>query len=226
MSEVLILNGSPRGNKSTSASLGKYMKELFENEGIKTTIQIIRSQINSEEKTAEMIVNVKSADFIVLLAPLYDDCQPYIVIKTMEVIAEKKMDLTNKTFIPIINCGFPEPKQISEAAIPIYKKFASTVGFKWGGSLAIGGGEMLRGRQGMQLNEAGNMAKNAIKALNDIVQSLVLETQYPDVEIILVPRIFYKWPLANLVTSMNTKAWKKMAERKGEKVDAKPYLDE
>jgi len=55
---------------------------------------------------------------------------------------------------------------------------------------------------------------------------LVSETKYPNVEIILVPKIFYKWPLVNLMTSMNTRSWKKAAERKGEKIDARPYLEE
>lgn len=226
MSKALILNGSPRGNKSTSASLGAYLHLLFENEGVETSALTIRKQLNSKEKIAEIIEEVKTADFVILFAPLYDDSQPYIVTKIMEIIAEKKMNLSNKTFIPIVNCGFPEPEQISEVAIPIYQRFALAVGFKWGGSLAIGGGEMLRGRYGMDLDEVGNMAKNAKEALRDIVGALIDEAQYPNTEIILIPRIFYKWPLANLATSMNNKAWKKMVERKGEKVDAQPYLEE
>ena len=226
MSNALILNGSPSGKKSSSASLSNYLKKLFESEGIDAEIVLILTQLNKEERIKEMVEKIKSADFVVLFAPLYDDCQPYIVTKTMEIIAEEKMNLSNKTFIPIINCGLPEPKQISEVAIPIYNRFATTVGFKWGGSLAIGGGGGIQGRFGKQLDEIGVFAKNAIEALNDIVHSLVSESQYPDVEIILIPKIFYKWPLANLMTSINTKSWKKMAKQKGEKVDARPYLEE
>lgn len=225
MSNALILNGSPRGKKSSSESLANYMKKLFETEGIESEIILILTQLNKEERIKEMVEKIKSADYVVLFAPLYDDCQPSFVTKTMEIIAEEKMNLSNKVFIPIINCGLPEPEQISEGVIPIYNRFATTVGFKWGGSLAIGGGEGIQGRFGKQLDEIGTFAKNAIEALNDIVQSLVSEIQYPNVEIILVPKIFYKWPLVNLMTSINTKSWKKMAEKKGEKVDAQPYLE-
>ena len=224
MKKVLLLNGSGRGKKSTSAALAIYLEELLKTNGFETQLLTIRNQLTSNEKIKKIIDAVKIADFIILFAPLYDDSQPYNVVKIQEIIAEQKMNLKNKQFTVIVNSGFGEPEQISSGTVPILKKFASKVGFQWGGSLSIGGGEMLGGRYGKQLHEAGNMAKNAIAELEKIAKSLQSEDTYPDIDLILIPRIFYKWPLKQLATSINNKSWKKAAEKNGEKVDAKPFL--
>jgi hypothetical protein len=225
MIKALLLNGSPRGKKSTSAALANYLINLLKEKNFETKILTIRSQIDKEEKIVDLLNEIIEASIVILLAPLYDDCQPYNVIKIQEIIFERKLDLSKKVFLPIINSGFPEPAQITEVAIPIYKQFASQVGFIWGGSLAIGGGEMLQGRYGRQLNEVEQFAKNVIEELEKIAVSLLRPTIYPETELILVPRYFYKWPLKNLVTFMNNIGWKKAAEEKGEKVDATPLLE-
>lgn len=225
MTTALLLSGSPRGKKSNSESVGTYLLQLLEKKGLKTKTIIIRPTLNSEEKIKEMVASVKDSDIIILTAPLYDDCQPYIVTKTMEILADSKLNFDKKQFIPIINCGLPEPHHISAVAISIYKRFADMVGLQWVGSLAIGGGGGLQGDRGLKLEDAKPFSKNAIKELEKISDSLTSDTVYSDVEIILVPGIFYKWPLNRIMTSLNTKAWKKMAEKKGEKVDAKPYLE-
>ena len=224
MSKILLLNGSPRGKKSSSTALGNYLSNLLKELNFETKMLINRNQIDKEEKIKELLKEIEEANIVILLTPLYDDCQPYNVLKTQEILFEHKMNLKNKLFLPIINCGFPEPEQITEGAIPIYKQFASQVGFKWGGSLSIGGGEMLQGRHGKQLHEVEKVAKKAIEELQKISESLKAETKYPDTELILVPGFFYKWPLKNLFTYMNNIGWKKIAEEKGEKVDATPFL--
>lgn len=224
MSDFLILNGSGRGKKSTSAALGFYLVDLLKEESLEASMLTIRNQLNSEEKIKEMIDEIDSAAHVILIAPLYDDCQPYNVIKVQEIIAECQINLEKKKFLPIVNCGFGEPEQIMEGTIQIFKKFASSVGFKWGGSLSIGGGEMLRGRYGKQLHEVGTFAKNAIAELEKITETIKSDAAYPDTEIILIPGYFYKWPLKQLATSFNNRSWKKAAEKNGEQVDAKPLL--
>ncbi|MHA1201123.1 MAG: NAD(P)H-dependent oxidoreductase [Candidatus Heimdallarchaeaceae archaeon] len=121
MTKALMLMGSPRGKKSTSNSVGTYLLEQLEKKGLEISSTIIRSQLNTKDKINEMVEEVKEADIIIHTAPLYDDFLPYIVIKTFEIIADRNLDLKKKQFIPIVNCGLPEPEHISEAAIPIYK---------------------------------------------------------------------------------------------------------
>ena len=171
-----------------------------------------------------MVDAIAKATHVIVIAPLYDDCQPYNVVRAQEIIAECQINLENKQFLPIVNSGFGEPEQITEGTIQIYKKFASLVGFKWGGSLSIGGGEMLGGRYGKLLHEVSTFAKNAIAELEKITESIKSDATYPDTEIILIPGYFYKWPMKQLATSFNNRSWKKAAEKNGEQVDAKPLL--
>ncbi|UCE42139.1 MAG: NAD(P)H-dependent oxidoreductase, partial [Candidatus Aminicenantes bacterium] len=125
MTRVLLLVGSPRGKKSNSTSVGSYLLNILDKRGLETETLWINRQLSDDEKRSQMLDAVDRADIIILTAPLYDDCQPYIVTRAMEAIAARLKNLGNKRFIPIINCGFPEPRHITAVAIAIYQKFAS-----------------------------------------------------------------------------------------------------
>lgn len=223
MTRALLLVGSPRGKKSTSSSVGSYLLNILEKRGLETDILWIIRQLADDEKLFQMLDAVDRADIIILTAPLYDDCQPYIVTQTMEAIAAHRKNLENKRFIPIINCGFQEPEHITSVAIAIYHKFATTVGFKWAGSLAIGGGEMLQGASGKKLNELGKMAGKVKKALERIADALVADNSFPDESIRAVPDFFYKPFMKKVITWINNHSWKSRAKRNGGVVDARPY---
>lgn len=223
MTRALLLVGSPRGKKSTSTSVGSYLLNILDERGLETDVLWIKRQLADDDKIFQMLDAVDRADIIILTAPLYDDCQPYIVTRTMEAIAAHLKNLGNKRFIPIINCGFPEPEHITAVAIAIYQKFASTVGFKWAGSLAIGGGEMLQGARGKKLDEIGKMAGKVKKALERISDSLVADSSFPDESIRAVPDFFYKPFMKRIITWMNNNAWRSRAKKNDGIVDARPY---
>jgi len=203
MTRALLLVGSPRGKKSTSSSVGSYLLNILEKRGLDTDILWINRQLADDEKLFQMLDAVDRADIIILTAPLYDDCQPYIVIRTMEAIAVRQKNLGDKRFIPIINCGLPEPEHITAVAIAIYHKFAITVGFKWAGSLAIGGGEMLQGARGKTLDELGKMAGKVKKALERIAAALAADSSFPDESIRAVPDFFYKPSMKKVLKRMD-----------------------
>lgn len=223
MTQALLLVGSPRGKRSTSTSVGRYLMNNLEQKGIDTVTFWINRQVVSDERMHEMLVAVDHADIVVLTAPLYDDCQPAIVTKTMEAIAAQQKIEGKKRFIPIINCGFPEPEQITAVAIAIYHKFATTVGFRWTGSLAIGGGEMLQGSAGKNLDDVGKMAGKVKKTLEEIAQALAAENSYPDKALRAVPGFFYWRFIAKVITRINNISWKSRAKKNGGVVDARPY---
>ena len=87
MTKILFLIGSPRGKKSTSFSVGKYLEEKFQEKELETNTLIVRSQLASDEKTEQMMNEIKDSDLVILLSPLYSDAQPYIIIKLMELVA-------------------------------------------------------------------------------------------------------------------------------------------
>jgi hypothetical protein len=223
MTRALLLVGSPRGKKSTSTSLGSYLLNLLEKKGLETEILWINRLLADEEKISQMLDAVERADIIVLTAPLYDDCQPYIVTRTMEAISIRLKNSENKRFIPIINCGFPEPEHITAVAISIYHKFVTSVGFKWAGSLALGGGEMLQGARGKTLDDLGKMAGKVKKELERIADALAADSSYPDTSLRVVPDFFYKPLLKKLIIRMNNNGWKRRAKKNGGDVEARPY---
>jgi hypothetical protein len=224
MKRALVLVGSPRGKKSNSSSIGFYLLDRLQEKGLETEILWINRLIADDEKLHQILDSVDNADIIILTAPLYDDCQPYIVTRTMEAIAAHQKSRSDKRFIPIVNCGLPEPEHITSVVISIYHKFASTVGFKWAGSLAIGGGEILQGPSGKKLDDLGKMAARIKKTLERISDALAAGESFSDESLRAVPDFFYKPFMKKIITRINTRGWKSRAKKKGEAVDAQPYL--
>jgi len=230
---VLLLVGSPRGKRSTSTALGSYLLSLMKQKGLEPlTPQWIGPILKTQEKISQMLEAVDAADVIVLAAPLYDDCQPYIVIKAMELMANHQKKLAKaqkksdgKLFSVIVNCAFPEEHH-PQTVIRIYRKFAEDVGFRWGGSLAIRAGEALRGRQGKTLDDAGSMAKKVKEALARMTDSLAKGSPSADETMSVIPESFYHGPfsfLGSFFIWLNNRGWAKLAKKKSEDVNARPY---
>jgi multimeric flavodoxin WrbA len=138
---ALLLVGSPRTRKSTSASLGGYLMEQVNVHGVETeTIQIYTS-LNSPDRMEALYSAVDHSDLIVLAFPLYVDSLPAPVMAALEKIAAHHLEESSPTrFAAISNCGFPEAHH-NEIALAICAQFAHSAGFEWMGSLALGGGQ-------------------------------------------------------------------------------------
>ena len=130
-----------------------------------------------------------------------------------------------KRFIPIIICGFFGSIHITAVAIPIYHNFAKSVGFKWAGSIAIGGGEIFQGGKGKNLDDIGKMAEKMKNLLEDVASKISENVKVGDLVPDLFPKIFNVKFLQKLLIRNNNRSWKKLAERNGGLVDAKPYLE-
>lgn len=223
MTGALILVGSPRGRLSSSTSIGNYLSKELDDQGLEVETLWLREVLPNEDRTAKMLESVGAVDIIIVIAPLYDDCQPYLVTKTMELLEDQHTSYANKRFIPIVNCGLPEHQQITAVAIPIYRRFASTVGFRWAGSLAIGGGEMIQGTTGKQIEDMGNMANELKERLGEIAESLAKGTQFSDTFMVAYPSIFLNPMISKVIGWMNNRSWRNQAKKNGAMVDASPY---
>lgn len=222
MTHTLLLVGSPRGRMSSSTSLSNYLSNKLQEKGEAHETLWITEQLVSQDRTKKMLEAIRTADNIVLTAPLYDDCQPYNVTKTMELAAEMG-DLQGKRFIPIVNCGFPQVEQITLGVMPIYKMFAKKTGMVWGGSLAIGGGEGIQGSAGKTLEDIGGAGNSIIAELQKIAEAITTDMSYKDVEVITFPKFLLQPWLGGLMMWINNRNWNTMAKKNGEKVDARPY---
>jgi hypothetical protein len=183
---ALLLVGSPKGEMSTSASLGNYLLKLLEEANIKTIKAFIHRLVNRSEKIEELLSMINNADLIILSFPLYVDSIPSPVIKAMELIRDDRNEKQrqNQDFIAISNSGFPEASQI-EVALEICKNFAEEVNFNWRGGLALGGGGAVNGKP---LEERGGMLRNVIKGLEITAEYLSKGEDIPNEAIELVSK--------------------------------------
>lgn len=167
--KVILLVGSPKGEKSASNSIMSFLLEKFHKNGIESEKTYIVKHVGSDEGISNLVSQVMDSDIIILISPLYVDSIPAIVINAMEKIYEHKKNFPSKKqmMMAIFNCGFPEPKH-NNLAIDMCKKFASDLDITWAGSVTIGMGASLEGRS---LKSFG-MAKNLRNGLNIVVESL------------------------------------------------------
>jgi multimeric flavodoxin WrbA len=140
---AVLLVGSPRTKKSTSASLGGYLMEQLSARGVETETVQLYTSFNSAERTRLALEQLDQADLVVLAFPLYVDSLPAPVISALEKIAAyRAVAKVTQHFTAIANCGFPEA-QHNDTALAICAQFARQTDMSWLGSLALGGGEGL-----------------------------------------------------------------------------------
>ena len=168
---ALLLIGSPRGESSTSASLGNYLISKLEASGVVVEKAIINQMVNREEKIKQLLKMIDNTDIIILSFPLYVDSLPAPVIKAMELIKKERDKLKGKktqNFIAICNNGFPEVTQ-NMTALRICRIFSNDCDFLWKGGIAIGGGGAINGSP---LKKARANVRSIIKGLNIAADAL------------------------------------------------------
>jgi multimeric flavodoxin WrbA len=217
---ALLLVGSPRTRKSTSASLGDYLFEQLKNRGVETETIHLYTSLNSRERMDEFYAALAAADLVVLAFPLYVDSLPAPVITALERIAVyRAKNPKSARFAAISNCGFPEAHH-NATALAICAEFAHSTGFEWMGSLALGGGQGLvsgtplkdlDGRA-IPIKASLDMAAEALAAGRFIPESARALLAKP-----LIPKMLYKF--------FGGIGWKRQAKRYGKQnlLRTRPY---
>ncbi len=219
--KAVLLIGSPKGERSTSVSLGNYLMSKLEESGMLSENLFIHRLVNREEKIQSLFELINNADLIILSFPLYVDSLPAPVIKAMELIKEEQEKLENKKskdFIAICNSGFPEASQ-STIALKICKIFSKACGFNWRGGIAIGGGGAISGRP---LERIGGMVRFIIAGLDITAQAIIESKEIPKEAIELFSKPFI--PRSLYIYGGNL-GWRLQARRlgAGKKIKDKPY---
>lgn len=133
MKKILILNGSPRSEKSNS----KHFAEIFKKSSAKNTQYYNILKTNH----SELCSKINSCSDLLFVFPLYADSLPVTLLdflKSLEVNAPK-----NKPVISVlINCGFLESNQ-NDTAVRILNLFCRQNGYTFGSVLKIGSGEAI-----------------------------------------------------------------------------------
>jgi hypothetical protein len=216
---VLLVGSAKPAGQSTSESLARYLAARLEAGGTATRIL----PVNRTRKAAEdlrLFAALADADLFMLVTPLYVDSLPYLVTRTLEVVAADR-ELSSPRpclFVPVINCGFPEARQCA-TALAITRRFAQQAGFTWRGGLAIGEGGAIDGRR---LEDLGGMARQ-LRAGLDLAASALLRGEPVPAE--AVARVAKPMMPAVVYTVMGNLGWRRQASRHGARgsLAARPY---
>ncbi|MBK7317855.1 NAD(P)H-dependent oxidoreductase [Candidatus Villigracilis affinis] len=218
---ALLLVGSPRTRKSTSASLGGYLFDQLNRLGVEIETMQIYTSLNSQERMKTMYEAVDRADLIVLAFPLYVDSLPAPVISALEKINQHCLGKPSRArFAAIANCGFPEAHH-NDTALAVCAEFASSNGLEWMGSLALGGGEGLV--HGVPLAEMDGRAIPIKRSLDLAAEALASGQPIPQsARDLLAKPVIPNW----LYKMFGGFGWKQQAKQYGvqDQLKARPYL--
>ncbi len=217
---ALLLIGSPRTRKSTSASLGGYLMEQLAARRVQTeTIQVYTS-LYSSERMRSMLEAIDKADLLVLAFPLYVDGLPGPLVAALEKIAiQRAGQSSTQRMAAIVNCGFPEASHM-DAALEICEIFARQAGFLWSGGLALGGGQGLV--HGAALDELDRRALPIKRSLEAAAMALTTGKPIPQAARDLMAKpIIPGW----LYQLAGVYGWKQQAKRYGmqKQLKRRPY---
>lgn len=205
---ILLLVGSAKAaGRSTSEALASYLADRFETGGaVVSTLPVNRSRRAAED--ARLVAAVDQAELFMLVTPLYVDSLPYLVTRSLEIMAGRERRRGDQQLAALINCGFPEAAQC-RTALAILECFARRAGFQWAGGLALGGGGSIDGRS---LGRLGGMTRNLRAGLDLAADALLRGEPVPDEA---VARLAKPMMPSAIYTGVATLGWHWQASRHG-----------
>jgi len=219
MSKAVLLIGSPRGDKSTSKSLGSYLMSRLEEKGWQTTTHMVGRTVESVADFEGMFNDLEDAQLVVLATPLYVDSPPSPVVQFMELYGMRQQGVSGPRprMCLIINCGFPEDQ--NQVGVQIVRHFAADNGMEWAGTLSMGQGGAIWGEG---LDALGGRTRRIRSSLDQAASALVERKAIP----IQVERTFSKGIIpAFLYRHMANKGWEAMGKRnKVRNLKSRPFL--
>lgn len=166
---ILIVIGSPGSERSNSNVISNNLEENLINSNINCSKLYLGKIIN--EKNI-IIDNINKSDVIILIAPIYENSVPSIVLEFFQTVNENKDRLIpkNRKMFAITNSGFPEI-QASKSAITTCSLFARDMNFKWLGGIIVAPGTLIND------GELGKTYKKLISALNILAEDICADRE-------------------------------------------------
>ena len=173
---ALLLVGSAKPVGSTSELLGSRLLQPMLQRGWQQHCIRLATHLTEPHRVERLLQAVDEADLVVLSFGLYMDSPPAPVIRAMEILAAHRRSVTRRPRLAaLVNCALPDASQAA-ATLPMVQLFARDAAFDWAGGLAMGMSEMLNGAP---LEEAGPMARHAIRGLDLAAEALMEGREIP-----------------------------------------------
>lgn len=218
--KVLVLYGSPKGERGASANIVGHVLEGIQQRGRVITSLSIYKSIDQQDAVDRLVRAFDDADDVVLTFPLYIDTLPAGVSEALTGLFQSKERISEKLrrFLAICNCGFPESHQC-QFALRSCQLFAERMGMEFWGGVAIGQGGMLGGGT----SQVGRVGKKQMDALRSIGSALADGTALPGdaVDLLARPNV-----PPRMFTFFGNRGWNAAAKKNGvrQNVKARPYL--
>lgn len=144
MNSLLLLNGSPRGERSNSMKMLSRVVEGWQQAG-GAAPEILHLARPSQFERA--VLAFATADTVLLGMPLYTDAMPALVKTYIEALAPRvaaaQSGQSNPTLAFLVQSGFPEALH-SRFLERYLEKLARRFGSRYAGTIVRGGGEALQ----------------------------------------------------------------------------------
>ncbi len=212
ISKALILYGSPKGMKGSSANLANFFFDRLTSSGSEVSKIVLYKSIDNQESLDKLLSAFNDADLILLSFPIYTDTLPAGVSAALYEVCERKDSFQSKKriFAAIANCGFPEAAQ-NDVALEACRHFARRMDMQFAGGIAIGEGGMLGESPIMELKYASKhipLLEKAAEAMargENIPKDVIQGLRRP-----FVPPFLYSF--------FNHLGWNKMAKMNGVRI--------
>lgn len=212
MKKMLILNGSPRRRK-TSFRFSEAIQKQAESRGVEAQIMHIIDAFESADAMDEVLLEVETADYLGLVAPLYVDYLPYPVLWFMEESVNRDIHVKeNAKFFAVSQCGFPDVRLL-EPVLGACQIYAKKMNREWVGGIGYGGGAIL---DGIPMEELGKQGETIIRAFSMMVEDIVNDREIREAVqaemTVKIPRLLYR-PLAFYLNHRSKREAKKNGVR-------------
>jgi hypothetical protein len=203
---IALVNGSPKTGESISALLLNTLEGFLGKEHTLTKYRIGRQEPAAEEITA--IDAIFKSDAVVLVFPLYSDGIPAHLFRILEQVSPGKLHPPggDPCVYALINNGFFEGRQ-NRIAFEILEHWCKRAGFRFGGGIGNGAGEMLSFLKNVPMGHGP--VKNLGRALTKLSACIEAGTAAPVVCISPnFPRFAWRFSAINFF-------WKPLAKKNG-----------
>jgi len=174
--QALLLVGSPRRERSTSALLGDRMLAGLTARGFAGSTRQLLPAWDSAERMTEVLAVAVAADLLILSCPLYVDHLPAPVIRFLECYAgQRSAGSGPQRLVALVHCGFPEASQ-NLPAIDTLRLFCARRGIGFAGALAMGMGGALDGRRP---SRGGGLPRQHLQTLDQAAEALAAGERIP-----------------------------------------------
>ena len=208
--KIALINGSPKMNKSASATL---LEEL--QLSISETAEVTETALHTSDISEDVWEKLKSADVWVFSYPLYVDGIPGHLLSCLMQLEKEKWQKKEIRVYGIVNCGFYEGIQ-TQFALALLKNWCEKCGFLYAGGIGVGGGGGLAQMPKVQGGHGPRAPiEKALQAMAvSILQQKTQENRYVSVAF---PRFLYR-----MAAQTGWRRWIKVNGGKAKDLGKKP----